>query len=113
LPAAAASLAAGEIVGLVAALLPGLKREPSAAIHVHPALLGDISTALQTLWPDHGGRLAVTPDAALAEGDVRVRWDEGEARRDTRALWQSMQAALAPYCLPSLHQVLESIADGR
>jgi flagellar biosynthesis/type III secretory pathway protein FliH len=112
LPAAAANAAAQDITALVAALLPGLKREPTASIHVHPELLGDIATALQTLWPDHGGRLAVLPDAALAQPDVRVTWEDGEARRDTRALWQSLRAALAPYALPNLATILEGSAHG-
>jgi flagellar biosynthesis/type III secretory pathway protein FliH len=113
LPAAAAALGGQEIVGLVAALLPGLKREPNAAIHVHPALLGEIGLALQALWPDHGGKLAVMPDATLAEGDVRVTWEEGEARRDTPALWQGLRAALAPYGLPSLDAIMEGVAHGK
>jgi len=112
LPAASDNLAAGEITALVAALLPGLRREPSAAICVHPSLLGDISSSLQTLWPDHGGRLAVMPDEALARGDVRVSWEDGEARRDTRALWQSVRTALGPYALPSLETILQESAHG-
>jgi flagellar biosynthesis/type III secretory pathway protein FliH len=112
LPAAAATAAGQEISALVAALLPGLKREPTASIHVHPDLLGEIAAALQTLWPDHGGRLALLPDAALAEPDVRVTWEDGEARRDTRALWQSLREALAPYGLPALAAIMEGAAHG-
>jgi flagellar biosynthesis/type III secretory pathway protein FliH len=46
LPAAAANAASQDITALVAALLPGLKREPTASIHVHPELLGDIAAAM-------------------------------------------------------------------
>jgi flagellar assembly protein FliH len=112
LPAAAATASGQDITALVAALLPGLKREPTASIHVHPDLLGDIAAALQTLWPDHGGRLAMLSDAALAQPDVRVTWEDGEARRDTRALWQDLRAALAPYKLPSLAAILEGTSHG-
>jgi flagellar biosynthesis/type III secretory pathway protein FliH len=112
LPAASEALAHQEVIALVAALLPGLKREPSAAIHVHPSLLGDIGSSLQTLWPDHGGRLAVMPDDTLARADVRVAWEDGEARRDTSALWQSVRTALAPYALPSLETIMEGAAHG-
>jgi flagellar biosynthesis/type III secretory pathway protein FliH len=112
LPAAAEALAGREVIALVAALLPGLRREPNASIHVHPSLLGAIAADLQTLWPDHGGRLAVTPDAALAPSDVRVSWEDGEARRDTRALWQNLRVALSPYALPSLQSIMEGIAHG-
>jgi flagellar biosynthesis/type III secretory pathway protein FliH len=112
LPAASDALAGQEITALVAALLPGLRREPSAAIRVHPSLLGEIGSSLQTLWPDHGGRLAVTPDDTIARADVRVSWEDGEARRDTRALWQSVRTALTPYALPSLESILEGVAHG-
>ncbi|HTZ71677.1 MAG TPA: FliH/SctL family protein [Acetobacteraceae bacterium] len=111
LPATAAALARQEITALIAALLPGLKREANASIHVHPALLGDIADDLQKLWPGHGGRLTVMPDSALAMSDVRVTWEDGEARRDTRALWQNLQAALAAYRLPALDTLLEP-SDG-
>ena len=112
LPAAAEALAGQEVMALVAALLPGLKREPNASIHVHPSLLGAIASDLQTLWPDHGGRLAVTPDAGLAASDVRVTWEDGEARRDTGALWRNLRAALDPYALPSLDSIMEGAAHG-
>lgn len=112
LPAASDALAGQEITALVAALLPGLRREPSAAICVHPALLGDISLSLQSLWPDHGGRLAITSDAALARADVRVSWEDGEVLRDTGALWQSLRTALAPFALPPLATILEGAAHG-
>jgi hypothetical protein len=113
LPATAAAQAGTEITALVAALLPGLKREPTASIHVPPALLGDIAAALQGLWPDHGGRIAVMPDDALAASDVRVTWGDGGARRDTGALWQGIRAALAPYGLPPLAALLEGAGDGK
>jgi len=109
LPAAAEARGQQEVMALVAALLPGLRREPNAAIQVHPSLLEAIAADLQTLWPDHGGRLAVTPDAALASSDVRVTWQDGEARRDTRALWGNLRAALSPYGLPSLNSIMAGL----
>jgi flagellar assembly protein FliH len=106
LPAASAGLAGQEVGALIAALLPGLKREPHAAIHVPPALMGDIEASLRTLWPDHGGRLTVMADETLAASDVRVTWADGEARRDTRALWDGLRTTLAPYGLPPLNDIL-------
>jgi flagellar assembly protein FliH len=113
LPAASAALAGQEVCALIAALLPGLKNEPHAAIHVPPALVGDISVALRTMWPDHAGRLAVLPDETLAASDVRVTWAEGEAQRDTRALWDGLRATLAPYRLPPLDKILAGADDER
>jgi hypothetical protein len=54
----------------------------------------------------------VLPDAALEAPDVRVTWEGREARRDTRALWQSLRAALAPYGLPALATIMEGVAHG-
>jgi hypothetical protein len=46
------------------------------------------------------------PDETLAASDVRVTWEDGEARRDTRALWDGLRGALAPYGLPPLDAIL-------
>jgi hypothetical protein len=43
---------------------------------------------------------------------VRVAWEDGEARRDTGALWQNLRTALAPYALPSLQSIMEGAAHG-
>jgi flagellar assembly protein FliH len=113
LPAASAALAGQEVGALIAALLPGLKREPHVVIQVPPALVAEIAASLRTLWPDHGARLVVAADETLAASDVRVTWEDGEARRDTRALWDGLQSALAPYRLPPLDAIMAGGSDDR
>ena len=112
LPAACETLARQEITGLVAALLPGLRHEPAAHIMVHPALQRELETKIKAMWRDHGGRLRVSADDTLAASDVRVQWEGGEARRDTGALWDAIRAALAPYHLPRLTDLMTDAAHG-
>lgn len=112
LPAAAARTAGGEVAALLQTLLPALSREPTLNIRVHPELLNDISAAIEPIWPPDGGRLTLTGDATLAPADVRVSWNDGDAVRDTAALWADISAALAPYNLPDVDRILKGGANG-
>jgi flagellar biosynthesis/type III secretory pathway protein FliH len=112
LPAAAATLAGGEIAALLACVLPPMKREPVLAVRVHPELCEETEAAIARIWPDHHMRVTIAADTALAPSDVVVTWQEGEARRDTGSLWEALRAALAPCALPSLDTIMEGLCHG-
>jgi flagellar biosynthesis/type III secretory pathway protein FliH len=112
LPAAAASLAGSEVAALLACVLAPLKREPALAVRVHPDVHDETEDAIARIWPDHLTRVTILPDAALAGSDVVVTWSDGEARRDTGALWVAIRAALAPCALPGLDTILEDMHHG-
>jgi flagellar biosynthesis/type III secretory pathway protein FliH len=107
LPAASEALAGREVEALLAALLPALRREPDVELRLHPATLSGIADDLNSLFPNYGGRLKLTGDAALALADAKIVWHDGEARRDTAKLWDDVRAALQPYALPSLATILK------
>ena len=109
LPATAAAAAATEVSAVVAALLPGLRREATVRVSVHPDVIDDVGAAVHAAWPDHSARVVMCADAALAPADVRVAWSDGEARRDTGAHWSALRKTLHSYCLPELHEIVAGI----
>jgi flagellar biosynthesis/type III secretory pathway protein FliH len=112
LPAAASRLAGAEIAALLACVLPPLKREPALTVRVHPDVHDETEDAIARIWPDHLTRVAVIPDGTLAASDVVVTWSDGEARRETAALWEAIRAALTPCALPALDTILEGMHHG-
>ena len=94
-----------ELAALIAALAPGLAREPELRVRAHPdhaefvreSLIG----ALQTM----GCVLSVCADPDLPPGDVLIAWQDGQARRDCKAVWNAVAAALAPLGLPTLEEI--------
>jgi flagellar biosynthesis/type III secretory pathway protein FliH len=112
LPAAAATLASTEIAALLACVLPPLQREPSLVVRVHPDVQAETAAALAKIWPDHAARVTIIPDAAFAPSDVIVTWQEGEARRVTKTLWNELRTALTPCALPDLDTILEGTRHG-
>jgi len=83
-----------EVRALVGRLLPNLQTEPRITIRVHPGLVPMLEEDLASLDLELTGTVAVT-SAALEPGDVRVAWENGSFKRDTRAILASMQDALA------------------
>ena len=108
LPATMARHAECEINAVLLALLPGLACEPELRVRAAPTVADAIRETLIGLLPKDGGVLSVAADATLAEGDVRVAWLHGHARRDTAAIWTQIRAALAPLGLPTI----EDVCDG-
>ena len=83
-----------EVRALIGRLLPNLQTEPRITIRVHPVLVPMLEEDLASLDLELTGTVAVT-SAALEPGDVRVAWESGSFKRDTRAILASMQDALA------------------
>jgi flagellar biosynthesis/type III secretory pathway protein FliH len=112
LPAAAATLAATEIAALLACVLPPLRREPALVVRVHPDVQAETAAAIAEIWPDHAARVTIMADPTFAPSDVVVTWQEGEARRVTKTLWDELRAALAPCALPDLDTIMEGTRHG-
>jgi hypothetical protein len=100
LPAASEALAGQEVAALLRVILPPLQREPELHVEVHPSVLESIAIELQPFRETHRGTLHLTSRASLAPADVAVRWAEGSATRNTRALWADIQTTLAAFALP-------------
>ncbi len=94
LPEFSAQHGPAEAAGLVEGLLPMLSQQPRLAIRAHPQTL----PALQRAVAAHAGeaRISLTGNAALAEGDVTIDWQDGGAVRDTALLLAECRAALKP-----------------
>jgi len=94
LPAFCADHGEGEVRAVAQAVLPGLLREPSLVIRVHPRLLGAVREEMSRLDPDLSTRVSLVPTDAMAPGDIRINWQDGAAQRDTGTLWRSVSDIL-------------------
>jgi flagellar biosynthesis/type III secretory pathway protein FliH len=82
---------AGAMLGHV---LPGLSREPRVRIDIAANLADDIATLLAGLAPAGEPMIAVTAQPGMADGEVRIQWQSGEARRRPAEIWNAVMAAL-------------------
>jgi flagellar assembly protein FliH len=82
---------AGAMLGHV---LPGLSREPRVRIDVAADLADDITALLAGLAPAGGAMIAVTAQPDMADGEVRIQWQSGAARRRPAEIWDAVMAAL-------------------
>jgi len=96
LPASAEVGADAEIKRLVAEALPNVLDQPRLTVRVHGSQAEMIRTAMRPLQEEHGyeGRLTVRPDNDLPAGDCRLEWGDGGIERDTRRLWQDIEAVV-------------------
>ena len=94
-----------ELQALIAALAPGLACEPELRVRAHPDLAEFVREALMGALQTTDCVLSVCADSALQPGDVRLAWQDGQARRDCAATWMAVSEALAPLGLPSLEEV--------
>jgi len=104
-PRAMAQHAAGEVQGMLEALLPGLSCEPELRVRTHPDLADHVRQTLGGMLPAEGCFVSVVADPQMAPGDAQVAWQDGQARRDCAAVWNDIRAALAPLALPGLEEI--------
>lgn len=95
-PALCARHAQTELRAVVAALMPGLAREPEIVIRVAPALVDALAQEVARACPDDSHRVRIVADISVPLGDVRLRWQDGAAKRDAAALWKAVAEVLAP-----------------
>ncbi|MBV9311796.1 MAG: hypothetical protein JOZ73_13265 [Solirubrobacterales bacterium] len=79
---------------LVQHLLPNLRSEPHITIRVHPAVVPALQDDLKRSDIELAGEVSII-GAPLEPGDVRVSWENGSCKRDTRAILTAIQDALA------------------
>ena len=95
-PALCARHGATEAEAVLRAVLPGLAGAPALTLRANPTLLGRLGAELARLDPDLAARTTLVASELAAPGDVALAWQHGQARRDARALWHAVEAALAP-----------------
>lgn len=83
-----------EVRALVERLLPSLRSEPRVTIRVHPSLVPVLDRDLADAEPELTGTVSVMA-APVEPGDLRVTWENGSCKRDTRAILAAMQDALS------------------
>lgn len=94
LPALCRAHGETEMRAVLQTILPGLIREPAVTIRVHPRLCDAARTELCRLDPLRAANVSVVPTDAITYGDVRVDWEDGVARRDTRLIWRDIRGVL-------------------
>ncbi len=95
LPALCVRHGEAEVRAVARAVLPALLREPAVTVRINPALAAAIRDEIARLDPDLVARIRLVPVDALVPGDIRVSWADGNAVRDTGAVWQHVAGALS------------------
>jgi len=95
-PALCARYAETELRAIVRAVLPRLHNEPTITIRASPHVTEALSEEVAALDPDLLDRVRIVSTDAVPEGDIRIAWRAGGARRDTAKLWADIENVLAP-----------------
>ena len=95
-PALSARHGARETAAILRAVLPALRHEPRISVRVSPHAAQALEREIDKLDPDVSSRVKLVPTDALANGDVRIAWENGSAVRDAKALWAQIEDILAP-----------------
>jgi flagellar biosynthesis/type III secretory pathway protein FliH len=96
MPALCARHGAAEVASVARCILPSLVHAPEIVIRVGPRAVAALQSEFARLDPELGERIVLTPCDGVAEGDVRILWQDGSASRDSARLWQTVAEALAP-----------------
>jgi hypothetical protein len=96
LPALCERHGAAEVAALAGAVLPSLAHAPQVTIRVGPHAMAGLREELARLDPELRARIIVTPSDAIAQGDVRIAWQDGCAARHSAGLRQAILDTLAP-----------------
>ena len=95
-PALCARHAETELRAIVCSVLPRLHEEPAITVRASPHVTEALTQEIAAVDPDLLDRVRVIPTDAVPEGDVRIAWRAGNARRDTARLWAEIENILAP-----------------
>lgn len=89
--------ALGEAESLIETTLDRVRQYPQVVVRAAPDVAEPLGPRMDDLAARGGyeGRLKLQTDDSLAPGDVQVTWSDGGARRDTRRLWQDIDAAIS------------------
>jgi flagellar assembly protein FliH len=88
--------AAGEIEHAVATILGQMLEKPKLTVWVSELLRDDLSEGIVTLTEQRGfaGRVTVTADPKMHEGDCRVEWAGGGGELNSAARWREIDAII-------------------
>ncbi len=90
----------GEALAVLAALRPAIRANPQATLRANPATLAGLAGFPALLPSGDAPALRLVTAETMAPGDIVITWNHGGASRDTAAIWQQIEAALA-LALPS------------
>jgi flagellar biosynthesis/type III secretory pathway protein FliH len=93
-PEAGRNLGATEAAAISQALTQRLRYEPSITVHVSAHNFQTVGQQLGLQAQDLGVHVVVTPSQALASGDIRIAWRNGQADRQSAALAEAVADAL-------------------
>ena len=96
LPAACAHYGPREVAQLAARVLPALNQAPKVNIRVAPAGAEAIAAVVARLDPEMRERVLIVETETMARGDIRIVWLDGNAVRDSAALWREIAGVLEP-----------------
>jgi hypothetical protein len=85
-----------ETGAMLAAVLPGLSREPTIRVEVPCDIAVGIAAAVATMLPEHRDRISVTCADGLPAGDARISWASGHALRQPAQVWRTVMDLLEP-----------------
>jgi len=85
-----------EIEAVVGESLSRLRNEPRVVVRVADPLLDAVNERVTELAAKAGfeGKIVLIAQDDLQAGDVRVEWADGGAERDSRTLWQQIDAVI-------------------
>jgi flagellar assembly protein FliH len=85
-----------EIEAVVGESLGRLRNEPRVVVRVADPLLDAVNERVTELAAKAGfeGKIVLIAQDDLKAGDVRVEWADGGAERDSRTLWQQIDAVI-------------------
>jgi flagellar assembly protein FliH len=95
-PALCARHGEAEVRHVIRTILPAVSAEPTVTVRVNPAHIPALMRELDQIDIELAERVQMMPQASIPPGDVRLRWQDGAAVRDTAELWRQVQAVLAP-----------------
>jgi flagellar assembly protein FliH len=88
-----------DVVHLARRILPTMTYEPAIRVRVHPDLATAIEAEIAALDPEIIPRVTLIPTPQMRRGDLRVIWKDAQFVRDTRAICEEIETALAPLTL--------------
>jgi flagellar biosynthesis/type III secretory pathway protein FliH len=95
-PALCARHAETELRAIVRSVLPRLHTEPVITVRASPHVTDALTEEITAVDPDLLDRVRIIPTDSVPQGDVRIAWQAGNARRDTAGLWAEIENVLAP-----------------
>ena len=100
LPSLAERVAGQDAMAFAAGLLPALSAEPRIDIRVASSVASDLADQLVTQPTIH-----VAADATLPEGDVRIRWRDGQAEQRIAAFRSAIIGMIDDLLAPAGDQI--------